>query len=198
MISIEIRIDDALFRRIGRALISPVALGFAALVALAVPIATASPVPIEFSFSANTPARAAEVNANFTAFQAGINDNDLRIEAIEELAPLPSAGQVLAYVTTNANGNEVTSFSSAGAASVDRNNANYTLTLEGVTCADADDNPIGAATVSHNAFGNSTDNFCLIQEMRQDGDVPENCEIVVRCFDGQNLETAGWNLIYVQ
>jgi hypothetical protein len=173
-------------------------LAFAAVVAIAVPIAVASPVPIEFSFSANTPARAAEVNANFTAFQAGINDNDLRIESIETLKPLPSSGQVLAYLTTNANGDSITSFSSAGNVALDRDNTTYTATLEGVTCADADDNPIGSATVSHNAFGNSTDNFCLVQEMRQNGAVPENCEISVRCFDGANPETAGWNLIYIQ
>lgn len=198
MISIEIRIDEQLFKRIGRFLVRPATLAFIAMVGFAVPIATASPVPIEFSFSANTPARAAEVNANFTAFQAGINDNDLRLEAIETLAPLPSAGQVLAYITTNANGNTVTAFSSAGPTSLERNGTTYTATLEAVTCADADDNPVGAATVSHNAFGNSTDNFCLVQEMRQNNAVVENCEILVRCFDGANLETAGWNLIYIQ
>lgn len=198
MISIEVRIDERLFKRIGRALISPPALAFAALVGVAVPIAMAAPVAIEFSFSANTPARAAEVNANFTAFQAGINDNDLRIEAIETLNPLPSAGQVMAYATSNANASNTTSYSSAGAVTIERNNVTYTVTLEAVTCADVDDNPIGSATVSHNAFGNSTDNFCLIQRMRQDPDNDANCEIQIRCFDGTQLEIAGWNLIYLQ
>ena len=198
MISIEIRIDERLFRRIGRALISPPALAFVALVGVAVPIAMAAPVDIQFSFSANTPARAAEVNANFTAFKDGINDNDLRIEALETLNPLPSAGQAMAYATSNAGADNTTSYSSAGAVMIERNSTLYTVTLEAVTCADPDENPIGSATVSHNAFGNSTDNFCLIQRMRQDPGDPASCQIQIRCFDQTQQEIAGWNLIYLQ
>lgn len=198
MISIEIRIDEKAFKRLGRFLISPAVLAFAALFAVGTATALASPVAIEFSFSANTPARAAEVNANFTAFAAGINDNDLRIEAMEDAKALPSNGQVLAYLTSTANGTLISSFSSAGNVSVDRNGTTYTATLENVTCADADDNPVGGATVTHNAFGNSTDNICVVHRMRQDNDVPENCEIQVRCYDSNQLETAGWNLVYLQ
>lgn len=198
MITIEIRIDGQKLRRLGRALISPPSLACLALVGVAIPIAMAAPVDIEFSFSANTPARAAEVNANFTAFQDGINDNDLRIEALETLNPLPSAGQVMAYATSNAGGDQTTSYSSAGAVTIDRDDTLYTVVLEAVTCADAGENPIGSVTVSHNAFGDSTDNFCLIQRMRQDPASAANCQIQIRCFDQEDPETAGWNLIYLQ
>jgi len=198
MISIEIRIDEMLFKRIGSFLISPMALAFIAIVGLAIPIALAAPVDVEFSFSANTPARASEVNANFTAMEAGVNDNDERIAAMETLNPLPSAGQVLAYLTTNASGNTVASYSSKGAATLAVQGTNYTVTLDAVICADGDGDPVGSATVSaREGINNSV--ACKIRDMTQNGD---NCEIEVRCRN-PNLQVnpivnSAWNLIYIQ
>ena len=58
--------------------------GFAAcsLVALAPTSAAADPVTTPNTFTSGSPAVAAEVNANFLAFEMAVNDNNARIEAL--------------------------------------------------------------------------------------------------------------------
>lgn len=53
------------------------------LLSLFTPFLNASSVNIPNNFTAGTPARAAEVNENFSAIESAINDNDVRITANE-------------------------------------------------------------------------------------------------------------------
>jgi hypothetical protein len=55
------------------------------------------------TFVAGTPAVAAEVNANFSAHQAAINDNDARIAALEALLPVVQAESSLRIVRGSIN-----------------------------------------------------------------------------------------------
>jgi len=68
----------------------------------------AGPVTIPNSFTAGTPARAAEVNSNFTAVATAVNDNDSRLKTLETNAARPDVaptGNVVLGVSTPTSGN---------------------------------------------------------------------------------------------
>jgi TolA-binding protein len=58
----------------------------------------AAPVGDLTTFVAGTPARAAEVNGNFSAVRAAVDDNDARIRALEQA--LSSMQEILANTRT--------------------------------------------------------------------------------------------------
>ncbi len=67
-----------------------------ALLAMALPVA-ATDLTVPHSFTAGSPARAADVNANFDAVEAAVTDNDTRIaEAFDEIGLL-SMENAVAY-----------------------------------------------------------------------------------------------------
>jgi hypothetical protein len=62
---------------------------------LASPLALAGPLTVPNEFAPGTPARSAEVNENFAAIEAAVNDNDSRISA--NTAAIEQRGGVLVY-----------------------------------------------------------------------------------------------------
>jgi hypothetical protein len=50
-------------------------------------VALGSAVTLPFTFTAGTPAKAAEVNDNFAAVKTAVDDNFARIKAMQTLAP---------------------------------------------------------------------------------------------------------------
>ena len=104
------------------------------LAVLGLGIALASDVTIPNTFVANTPALAAEVNANFAAVEAAIDDNDARLDTLEAATGPTSQGQVRGYVFfTGAAGTVGNSFmTTGGTPTVTRNAAgSYTITWPG-------------------------------------------------------------------
>ena len=74
------------------------------------PNVIAGPVTIPNTFTAGTPARAAEVNANFTAVATAVNDNDARVKTLETSAAKPDVapgGNLLLGPSTPTSGNVV-------------------------------------------------------------------------------------------
>jgi endosialidase-like protein len=70
--------------------------------------AFAGPVTIPNTFTAGTPARAGEVNANFNAVATAVNDNASRLETVETNAAKPDLapdGNLLLGVSTPTSGN---------------------------------------------------------------------------------------------
>ena len=86
------------------------------LLAIAVAsIVSASPVNVPNTFTPGTPAVAAEVNANFAAVEAAVNDNDSRITSnTNELAAIRNFGALQAAAAIDANGNVQRFFNSRG------------------------------------------------------------------------------------
>lgn len=58
-------------------------LSVVAVAALAAVAARAAPITVPNTFTANTPAKAADVNANFTAVVSGVNGLDTRVSTLE-------------------------------------------------------------------------------------------------------------------
>jgi hypothetical protein len=69
--------------RVGR-ILSFVVIPSVCLVLLSAGVSRASSVTIPHTFAPNTPALASEVNENFAAVGAGVNDNHARITALED------------------------------------------------------------------------------------------------------------------
>ncbi len=88
---------------------SPIFTGLATGISLAIGIAAiAGPITTPNTFTAGTPARAAEVNANFSAVASAVNDNDARIGALEAAAQetdVAPGGNLVLAPSTATNGN---------------------------------------------------------------------------------------------
>jgi hypothetical protein len=74
-------------------------------IALTIPLAIAGEVTIPNTFTSGTTAKAAEVNDNFTAVKTEVDDNNLRIEAVETQTQNMDtgcpAGEAIAKIATN-------------------------------------------------------------------------------------------------
>lgn len=154
------------------------------LLLLAVPATLmAAPTAMPHTFEASTPARAADVNDNFSALLSGINDKDTRLTAIESLHPLASAAGVSAYVTTtDGTATLGTSFnSSGGGVTITGSGGSYTATFKNVDCAGK-----GAAVVA--PYVGSTALACRVGAMTEAG---SDCRIAVACFDATGTLRAG-------
>ncbi len=107
-------------------LVVPIAvLGFA--------VVYASSVTIPNTFTAGTPAVAAQVNANFAAVKTAVDDNDTRITALESAAGPTSQGQVRGYVFFSGAGAVGNSFMTTGGTPTVTRTAvgDYTITWPG-------------------------------------------------------------------
>jgi hypothetical protein len=119
------------------------------LLLLAVPVTLmAAPVTVPNSFTANTPAKAADVNANFKSLEVAVNEKDTRLNTIEAKKPAPTANGILGYATTKDGISTIAStFSSTGGAvAVSGTTGDYKVTFNNLTCV-VGGLPKGSATV---------------------------------------------------
>jgi hypothetical protein len=154
----------------------------ATLLALSAAPATAGQLTVPNSFTAGTPAKAGEVNANFTAVKTAVDDNDGRLDVLE--------GQNLSSRLTTVEGQKQKRVDGTCAAG----SSIRAVAADGTVTCEADDNTTYTATAPVTLTGNA---FGLAAGGIADSHVSSSAAIAVAKISGDagaEWNSAWWSL----
>lgn len=149
-------------------------------------------VELPNNFQPNTPASAAEVNANFIALKNAIDSLESKLNNIGNSSlPLPSKSGRLGYAAITSSGEinpNFTSYNSSGGSIIATQNSsgNYTVIFEGVAALDAVESPV--ILVSNSSILETVSCSAVVADMEE-----TDVTIDVICYD---LSGAGENVAF--